>query len=305
MSGKPLIQFLLVNLFLPCALLAQAAPHLPKPRHRVMQKPIPAIAQAQRPRADIVQDVSFQSASLAREVTYRVVLPPDYETSGMRYPVMYLLHGLWGTYTDWDTNTHLREVAARFPVIIVLPEGHNSWYTNAEKPPQDRYEDFLIKDLIPEVEKSFRTLQSRTWRAVAGLSMGGYGSMKFALRRPDLFAFAGSLSGALREDDFIERYKQVGTLEIFGEPGSPTRSNNDVFLLAQKVDVNSLPFLYLACGTEDPHFPENRDFADLLQKRKVRHQFMELPGVHDWNFWDQQLPPLLETWWHSMPEGRR
>ena len=248
------------------------------------------------------------SASLQREVTYRVLLPADYEQSGVRYPVLYLLHGLRGTYTDWDTNSNLRKFAARYPVIIVLPEGKNSWYTNAEKVPQDRYEDFLIKDLIPDVEKRFRTLQARPWRAVAGLSMGGYGAMKFALRRPDLFAFAGSLSGALdfaRNPEAIERWKSLGTLEIFGAPGSATRTNNDIFAMAEKAEAKDLPFLYLACGTEDSYLPNNRDFTRLLEQRHIPHEYRELPGAHTWDFWDQQLPPMLDKWWRSMPEGRR
>src|SRR5215470_6112654 len=142
-----------------------------------------------------VEDFVFHSASLGRNMHYRVLLPADYENAG-GLPVLYLLHGLDGDYTDWDTITRLEKYAKNLPIIIAMPDADDSWYTNSATVPADKFEDYIAKDFVSEVDSRFRTIRDRRGRAIAGLSMGGYGSLKFSLKS-QLFAFAGSLSGAL------------------------------------------------------------------------------------------------------------
>jgi S-formylglutathione hydrolase FrmB len=125
------------------------------------------------------------------------MLPSDYATNTQRrYPVLYLLHGLTGDENDWWTRTRLAEYAARYHLIIVTPGVGDSWYANSASDPRARYEDVIIKDLIPFIDAHYRTVPTRDGRAIAGLSMGGLGAVKFALRYPQMFAFAGSFSGA-------------------------------------------------------------------------------------------------------------
>ena len=247
----------------------------------------------------IVRDEAFQSAALGREMKYRILLPADYETSSRRFPVLYLLHGLTGSYVDWESRTHLDDYAEGLPLIIAMPDGDDSWYTNSVSNPQEKWDDYIVKDFIPEIDKTYRTIQARHARAIAGLSMGGYGAMKFALKFPGTFIFAASMSGALniaiaapRADTSEKFARQIE--QIYGPAGSETRTANDPFALAGKVtNPTSLPFLWLACGTEDRLVVTNHEFIDLLVKQKIPHFYEESAGAHTWLFWDEHLPPML------------
>ena len=140
----------------------------------------------------------LKSGLMGREMPYRVILPPGYAArSQERFPVIYLLHGLTGHYNNWTDLTKLGDYSQRYRVIIVTPEGGDGWYTDSSANPTDKYESYIIQELIPEVERKYRTLPTRDKRAIAGLSMGGYGALKFGLKYPEKFVLAGSFSGAL------------------------------------------------------------------------------------------------------------
>ncbi len=147
---------------------------------------------------------SFFSAALQRQMRYEVVLPAAYASGQQRYPVLYLLHGWQGDETNWISLTHLVEVASRYALIIVTPQAVNSWYVNSATNPADRYADYIADDLIAEIDGRYRTIASSHQRAIAGLSMGGYGALLLTLRHPDLFGFAGSISGAFAGPSGIE-----------------------------------------------------------------------------------------------------
>ncbi len=245
-----------------------------------------------------VQEGKIASKLMARDMPYRILLPRGYETAkSERYPAIYLLHGLYGSYKNWTEKTKIAEYAAEYGFIIVNPEGANGWYTDSVLTPNDRYESYIIKELIPEIDRKFRTKADRDDRIIAGLSMGGYGSVKFGLKYPDLFTLVGSFSGAFGTSDFTE--KGAGGIgksvdAVFGAVGSKTRHSNDVYLLLGTIkEVKDLPYVYQSCGTEDPLFSSNRDFDALMVKQKVAHEYRELPGKHDWTFWDDQVREFL------------
>ena len=147
----------------------------------------PLIAYAQNPSVETVQ---FQSKLINATLPYNVILPPDYRTSRRtRYPVLYLLHGLTGHYSDWLTRTNVADYAAQYRMIVVMPEGKDGWYTDSATVPNDKYESYILKELIPDVEKHYRTIETRFGRGVTGLSMGGYGALKFGLKSTGTFAF--------------------------------------------------------------------------------------------------------------------
>jgi S-formylglutathione hydrolase FrmB len=157
--------------------------------------------------------------------------------------------------------------------------------------------------LIPDVDGRFRTLASREGRAVAGLSMGGYGALKFGLKHPGLFAFAGSMSGALGAaswvpDEKMPQWVRPSIERVYGAAGeNETRKANDIFRLVRALtpeQIRALPFLYLDCGTEDFLIGDNRDFSALLIERKVPHEFRQLPGGHSWPYWDRQVQEVLK-----------
>jgi putative tributyrin esterase len=258
--------------------------------------------------ARLVESSSFASAALGRSIKYRVILPEDYAVTERRYPTLYLLHGLWGAYDNWESHTDIFLDSRPFDLIIVMPEGEDSWYTDSEGAPKDKFETYIVKDLVDHIDKTYRTLQDRHGRAIAGLSMGGYGALKFALKYPDQFVFAGSFSGALaagHDPTFIlAPDTEVGARfhTIYGPGGSKTRAENDIYALAEKAKPEALPFLYLDCGTGDSFLDANREFVALLQKRKIAYEYREAPGAHGWDYWDRQVRGMLAVLAAHMPQ---
>jgi len=261
-----------------------------------------AFAQSRTPAAKAasprVQEEMFHSKALDRDMHYTIVLPADYRDSQRRYPVLYLLHGWAGDYTNWVKLTHLVEYSRRYPIIIVTPDARNSWYVNSATVPGDRFEDYMISDLIPEIDSHWRTLASPEHRSIAGLSMGGYGSVLFGLKHPGLFAVVGSVSGAFDGPDGIESVMpdlRESTDRAYGPAGSATRINNDIYSLIEKADDKTAPYLFLECGSQDPLLSSNRKFVKDLSSKNVRYEYHEYPGAHSWDFWDHSLPMMLEV----------
>ena len=248
-----------------------------------------------------VENHKLNSKLMAREMPYRIVLPINYKSEKAgRYPVIYLLHGLTGHFDNWTDKSKLAEYAAKYDYIIVTPEGNNGWYSDSATVPTGRYETYITQELIPEIDKNFRTVADRQHRAVAGLSMGGYGSIKFGLKYPQMFALVGSFSGALGAASFSD--KNAGGVgksidAIFGAEDGENRKSNDIFRMIKEISadkIKDLPFIYVDCGTEDFLFQNNRDFVNLLLDKKIPHEFRQLPGAHDWKFWDAQVQEFLE-----------
>jgi putative tributyrin esterase len=245
-----------------------------------------------------VETVQFTSRLTARAMPYDVVLPPGYglvTSRGTRYPVLYLLHGWGGHHDAWLKYSDLKQYAAEHRLIIVTPEGENGWYTDGAGGSNERFESYFLEELIPDVDRRFRTITERRGRGLAGLSMGGYGSMKFALKHPELFAFAASTSGAL---DAASRTDEATIMQTFGEPGSRVRTENDLPRLAREFPEERkdlLPFLYLDCGEKDPWFAANRDFAGILFERKLAYEYRQVPGDHVWPYWNKQLREIMRA----------
>lgn len=251
------------------------------------------------------------SKKMGRDMHYRIILPSQYEKQkAKRYPVIYLLHGLDGHYDNWTDKTKLDQYSFSYDYIIVTPEGGDGWYTDSVSVPADRYESYIIRDLIPEIDGTFRTIAKRDQRIIAGLSMGGYGALKLGLKYPDMFAVAGSFSGAL--DSPIRgqnnKYLRPTIMSVFGTEDSETRKDNDIFRIVRELSpgkIKDLPFLYVACGTEDFLFQANRDFADLLIKQNVPHEYLQRPGKHDWNFWDAEARQFLKFLQTLSKQGKK
>lgn len=245
-----------------------------------------------------VETVQLASRLTGRSMPYDVVLPPGYglvTSRGRRYPVLYLLHGWGGHHDAWLKYTNLKQYAAAHRLIIVTPEGENGWYTDGAVGANDKFESYFVEELMSDVDRRFRTIAERRGRGVAGLSMGGYGSMKFALKRPELFAFAASTSGAL---DAASRTDDPSIMQTFGEPGSATRTENDLPRLAREFPEERkslLPFLYLDCGEKDLWFAANRDFAGILSERKFAYEYRQVPGDHVWPYWDRQVQEIMRA----------
>ena len=244
-----------------------------------------------------MQDVTLQSSALGRPMPYRAILPSAIP-SGQELPVVYLLHGGGGNFRDWSNYSDI----ARFSVeglILVMPEGESSYYVNAADRPKDRFENYIVEDLIADVESRFPVAGGRANRAIVGVSMGGFGAVTLAMKHPDRFAFVGGLSSAIDVPSrpfSLKRISQYrGHAQIFGPWGSQMRKANDPYVLVEKSEPSKVPYLYLICGEQEGLLPANRRFATLLQKYHFNYEFHEGNGGHDWNQWNRRLPELLQA----------
>jgi len=281
---------------------------------------------------------SFWSQALGIRKQFVVYLPPSYETNpARRYPVAYYLHGMWGDEWNWvrsgGIDRTLDSLTARgLPeMIVVMPDGDDGWYTtwnnlgnNADcrrgKPPDrqtesvdaycvpwPKYDDYIARDLVARVDSSYRTIQSRDGRAIAGLSMGGYGAISLALAYPDVFSAAASHSGVVSPlfkgphpyappsryaSSEAELRQNSGNLWpamvlAFGRdttgwwPRDPGRRA----ARAVSTDRARLPALMLDVGVSDNYVDQSRDLHATLQRLGVAHAYAEWPGAHNWDYW--------------------
>ena len=249
------------------------------------------------------QDGTLKSTLMGRDMPYRVIVPSEnFPNSKTKYSVVYLLHGLTGHYSNWIDKTKLVDYASKHKFIIVTPEGDNGWYSDSVSVVNDKYESYIVKELIPEIDKRFETIADREHRMIAGLSMGGYGALKFGLKYPELFSFVGSFSGALGVASFTEKNAGVnigrGVDAIFGPEDSDSRKSNDIFRIIRELTpekLKALPYIYQSCGTEDFLIQNNREYLALLNEKKVPHEYREHPGGHTWPFWDEQVREFLDV----------
>lgn len=251
----------------------------------------------------IVKEV-LQSSLMQKELPLRVILPKDYEASKADHPVLYLLHGLFGSCDNWLELTGIKHYLADKSFITVLPEGGNNWYSDSATVKTDKFESSFLNELIPAVETNYRISRMRETRAIAGLSMGGFGALKFALKRPDLFVFAGSMSGVFTASrltgieenaDWQELYPSI--LEVFGKANSPARIENDLFRIIREIPEqkkSSVPFIYFDCGIRDGFLKVNRELAGQLEEKGIAFRFEEIPGGHDWIYWNRQIRVILK-----------
>ncbi|HKR61142.1 MAG TPA: alpha/beta hydrolase family protein [Pyrinomonadaceae bacterium] len=263
--------------------------------------PLSAYAQRDPP----VERFTLESKLLGRAIDYSILYPVNYQrpaNAEKKFPVIYLLHGITGHHTNWLERTRIALYATHYDLFVVMVEGENGWYSDSATVPTDKFESYILQELMPDVEKRFRVSTEREGRAIAGLSMGGYGSLKFGFKFPEKFALVGSMSGALKAASWTDaelkdfEFIRQSLLKTYGPVGSKSRAENDLVKLTQEVSVEgikALPTIYLDCGTEDPLFSVNRAYADLLVQRKIPHEFRELPGSHTWQYWDQQVREIL------------
>lgn len=244
-----------------------------------------------------LRDIRFRSAALDRYIQYRVIFPST-SNPAEKLQAVYLLHGGGGGFRDWSNYSDVARFAeAGF--ILIMPEGQTSYYTNSFSRPQDRYEDYIVNDLIADAEARFPADRDRSHRAIVGISMGAFGAIIAALKHPELFAFAAGLSPALDVASRPFSIKRVSQYyqhrQIFGPWGIASRRNNDPFVLVRSVDPNQTPYLYLSVGNQEGLLVANRRFANILAERKFQFEFHTVPGGHDWNQWNARLDECFHS----------
>jgi len=263
------------------------------------------LALAAAPAAAEVRPGTFASASLGREVSYVVDLPPSYEGSGSRrYPVVYALHGLFEGSGFWERRglapilAGLRASGAVPEFLVVAVDGGNSFFVNA---PGGRYEDLVTKDLVAHVEAAYRVVPGRKGRALLGISMGGYAALHVAFEQPGFAVAVATHSAMLLEripsaDQGAGRWHMAAFNKVFGDPiDAALWAENDPLAWARKADPKTAPALYLDCGAEDRYglATGNRDLHKILDERGVAHSFELPPGDHGYEFVRARLEKSL------------
>lgn len=238
-----------------------------------------------------VFDYKMQSPALEEERHVSVLLPSNYETSMRRYPVLYLLHGLGDDNTAWTIMTNLSGYAEKMNMIIVMPDGARSFYINSVSDPKAKFEDFIVKDLMAWTDETFRTIPLRRARAIAGLSMGGYGAALLGTKHFKKYSAIGAFSGvvSLAHNMPGDRFKT-----LTGASGSPEAADRDVFAFTEKLPVAEAPTIYIACGGQDGLVAQNRDWVKLLAEKKIPYEYREVSVKgHSWDFWDDNIQIFL------------
>jgi len=242
-----------------------------------------------------IAHIQFYGPTIGLFTAMNVLLP---DTGPGPFPVFYLLHGLTDDHNAWLRRTALERYMSGIPMIVVMPNSARGFYTNSVTQPINAYEDHILKDVIPYIDRVFPTIKSRAGRVLGGLSMGGYGAVKLALKFPDLFCSAVSHSGAVMTPlhKHETRPEQLLPLKdefesIFGKDwrGGP----NDPVALAKQCPSAKRPAMRIDCGTDDFLLEQNREFHDILNSLNFPHEYHEFPGDHNWTYWDTHIQDAI------------
>lgn len=241
------------------------------------------------------------SESLHADVIFSVILPQNYDST-RTYPVFYLLHGYTGGHSNWLNLTGLQFYARDWPVIIVMPDAKNSFYMNSASVENDRYEDFIALEL-PEIVSSKYPVD-RSKQGIGGLSMGGYGATILGTLHSDKYIFIGSLSGVIvpwvnngEESNAYRRLRSSVLSELLGDESHPNHKRYDLFEALER-EHTQMPYIFMAHGIQDSYtdfLPGHRAYTDKLRSMDWPYEYHEVPGVHNWTFWDIWVQPMMEA----------
>ncbi len=260
------------------------------------------------------ESIKIKSTTLGKDIEYSIYLPADYDKTNRQYPVLYLLHGYTDDETGWTQFGQTPEIADKVinsgeapAMIIVMPDAGVSWYMNSFDG-KTKFEDFFIKEFIPYIESNYRVRAKKEFRAVAGLSMGGLGTLLYATKHPDMFAAAAPLSAAVWNDDEVvsqntdnERWNYVFG-DLYGKDLKGKARLTDHYYknsplkiveTANADDLKKVKF-YIDCGDDDFLIKGNMALHAMMIDKKIPHEFRVREGGHTWEYWRTALPEVLK-----------
>lgn len=254
----------------------------------------------------------IKSKILDEAVNYSILLPPGYESTNRRYPVVYVLHGYTDDETAWVQFGEIDRQASQAiikgeipPMILVMPDAKVTWYVN-DAQGKKRYEDFFIQELIPHIDATLRTRAEKKYRGITGLSMGGYGSLLYAMKHPNLFVASAPLSAAIYTEETVAKYDQKrwdrteGPMYGVGLEGKNRISDhwkkNNPFYLLEKIDLEELKKVkfYFDCGDDDFLYEGNFKIHIAFRDLNIPHEFRMRDGAHNWTYWRTGIIPALQ-----------
>lgn len=235
-----------------------------------------------------VDTISTYSGSMKKNINSVVILPKGYNKAE-RYPVVYLLHGFSDRYAKWvKTVPAIKDHADRLNLIIVCPDGNAaSWYFDSPVDPKWQYESYIIRELVPDIDKRYSTFKDRKKRAITGLSMGGHGALYLAIKHQDLFAAAGSMSGGVDIRPFPDSWEIKDRLGALDE-NRDRWSANTVVEMTHLIKPGNLA-LIIDCGKDDFFYRVNVALHDKLMYQNIDHDFIIRPGEHNWAYWANSI----------------
>lgn len=264
--------------------------------------------------SQIKESLEFTSEVLNKKTKYSIYLPDGYETSSRLYPVLYLLHGYSYNENSWIQYGQIQEVVDRCitqnetsKVIVVMPDGGNSWYQN-DLEGKARYEDYFVNELIPFIESQYRARPEKQFRAIAGFSMGGWGALLLAMKHYNLFSSVAGINAAIYKDEQIasdnldqKRYDEAfGHLYGLGLKGmdrinSKYKNNAPIHLLSSlsAEDLKKIRY-FIDCADDDFLIPGNMQFHEIMRNKKIVHEFRVRDGDHSWQYWREAMPEVLK-----------
>lgn len=248
--------------------------------------------------------MQFLSNALKRTVPVTVILPVENPRFGPSFPTLYLLHGLLGNHTDWVAGTRIRQWAEERGLAVVMPSGDNSFYIDQLLPNQD-YGEFIGRELVELTRRAFPLSRRREDTFLAGLSMGGFGAIRNALKYAGTFGYAAGFSSAVHifemPADAPGRTLFREDL-VFGDLEEARKSDKNprAALKNAKAAALPLPKMYMSCGLQDSLLQSNRSLRDFFLEEGVCLTYREADGHHDWDFWNTQIRELLD--WLPLPD---
>lgn len=259
----------------------------------------------------IKESLKVKSSILGKDVEYSLYFPPGYDQTNRRYPVLYLLHGYSDDETGWTQFGEVRAIADRqiaknemTEMIIAMPDGGVSWYINSADG-KVKYEDFFINEFIPHIDATYRTRTEKRYRGIAGLSMGGHGTLIMAIKHPELFATAAPLSSGIFTKDELVNMPEENWNNVFGPPYGKNKgaerinehlNKNWILALVQNGNADDLKKVkyYIDCGDKDFLIKGNMELHAALIDKKVPHEFRVREGIHNWDYWRTALPEVFK-----------
>ena len=237
-------------------------------------------------RAEQVDTIEVFSNAMRINIKNTIVLPVDYD-SQKNLPVVYLLHGHGGNHKQWlAIKPNLPELATRYQMIIVCPSGKNSWYWDSPVDPTMRYETYISKELPDYMDKNYKTRKDKSGRAITGLSMGGHGGLFLGIRHQDVFGACGSISGGVDIRPFSKNWDMEKSLGAYS--ANPKRWDNHTVITQVHLIKPGLSII-IDCGIDDFFYEVNEKLHRELLNRKIKHDFISRPGVHNNSYWNNAI----------------
>lgn len=254
-----------------------------------------------------VDTIQVFSPSMNKNIKTCVIVPDNYKKSKKKFPVVYLLHGYSGNYATWVKSfKEVSQQVDRYGFIAIGVDGnYSSWYFDSPIDPTFKYETYIIDELVPFIDKKYKTIASREGRAISGLSMGGHGALYLSLKHQDVFGAAGSMSGGVDIRPFSEKWnikKRLGAINDFPD----NWEKNTVVNLIELNQNNNLK-LIIDCGVDDFFIDVNRELHQKMLALKIDHDYIERPGKHNIDYWENSLKFQLlffYNFFHSSPIKR-